>query len=288
MTTIFQTMCDRLYDATTTTDFEKAADDMLVRFPKARTWLSWWTQPGHRLMIFKAYRNDELKEEITKFYNMPSTNNVVESNNRSTHRFLSYKEIPVVIAAHDVFRFCRLEINQLHGIRTGTVAVQQRERTRRTVLQSRSDEWTQGRRPPTSTAELFSERRPSAPVRAFGSPSKKAKLGSAHGAPDVTDVDLISMRETIVASMFCTCFTLFIICNTSPDGLQIGTVVQIKNDTDSDRWYMRITDGTVAGDLKVDPYLVGGQWLKANSKTNAEKPIRNNPVYIRTIIESDC
>jgi hypothetical protein len=46
---------------------------------------------------------------------------------------------------------------------------------------------------------------------------------------------------------------------------------------------MRITDGTVAGDLKVDPYLGGGQWLKANSKTIAEKPIQNNPVYIRTI-----
>jgi hypothetical protein len=201
--------------------------------------------------------------------------------------------MPVVIAAHDVFKFCRLEIHQLHGIRTGTVVVQQRERTRRTVQQSRSDEWTQGQRPPTSTAELFPERQPSASARAFGLPSKKAKLGSARGAPDVTNVDQdhIAMRETIVASMFCTCFTLFIICNTSPDGLQIGTVVQIKNDTDSDRWYMRITDGTVAGDLKVDPYLVGGQWLKTNSKTKAENPIQNNPVYIRTcktIIEIDC
>ena len=105
MTNIFQTMRDRLYDATTTTDFEKAASDMLAQFPKAQTLPSWRTQPGHRLMIFKAYRNEELKEEFTKKFNMPSTNKVSESNNRSTTRFLSCKEIPVVIAAHNVSDF---------------------------------------------------------------------------------------------------------------------------------------------------------------------------------------
>jgi hypothetical protein len=66
MTNIFQTMRDRLYDATTTTDFDKAASDMLARFPKAQTLKSWWTQPGHRLMIFKANQNEELKEDFTK------------------------------------------------------------------------------------------------------------------------------------------------------------------------------------------------------------------------------
>jgi hypothetical protein len=58
---------------------------------------------------------------------MQSTNKVSESNNRSTNRFLSYKEIPVVIDAHDVLRFCRLELNQLQGIRTAILFVQCRE-----------------------------------------------------------------------------------------------------------------------------------------------------------------
>ena len=71
--------------------------------------------------------------------------------------------------------------------------------------------------------------------------------------------------------------------HTSQDGLAIGIVVEVLNDTTPDRWYMRITDGTVAGDL-TEPYLVGGQWLKANSTTVAEKPIENNPVFIKTII----
>jgi hypothetical protein len=35
-------------------------------------------------MIFKAYRNEELKEEFTKKFSMPSTNKVSESNNRGT------------------------------------------------------------------------------------------------------------------------------------------------------------------------------------------------------------
>lgn len=78
-------------------------------------------------MIFKEYRTEELQEEFASFYNMPTTNNVVESNNRNTNRFLSYKEMPVVIAAYDVFKFCRLELKQLHGIRTGAVVVHRRE-----------------------------------------------------------------------------------------------------------------------------------------------------------------
>jgi hypothetical protein len=47
---------------------------------------------------------------------------------------------------------------------------------------------------------------------------------------------------------------------------------------------LRITDGTVAGEVQ-DPYLVGGQWLKANSRTAAEKPIQNNKVFIKSIID---
>jgi hypothetical protein len=71
--------------------------------------------------------------------------------------------------------------------------------------------------------------------------------------------------------------------HTSQDGLRIGTVVEVLNDTSSDRWYMRITDGTVIPD-PAGPYLVGGHWLKANSTTVAERPLKTHPVFIKTII----
>lgn len=49
------------------------------------------------------------------------------------------------------------------------------------------------------------------------------------------------------------------------------------------RWYMRITDGRVQGHPD-DPYLVGAQWLKANSRSSPELPIQNRACHIKTII----
>jgi hypothetical protein len=65
-------------------------------------------------------------------------------------------------------------------------------------------------------------------------------------------------------------------------GLPPGQVVQVQNDTNRDRWYVRITDGRVQGDSK-DPFIAGGQWLKANSTTEVERK-ENHNVYIASII----
>ena len=46
---------------------------------------------------------------------------------------------------------------------------------------------------------------------------------------------------------------------------------------------MKIVDGRVQGPDK-DPYLVGAQWLKANSKSSLESATVI-PCYIKTIIE---
>ena len=218
MTTLFQTISDRLYDAATTIEFERAATDLLARFPKAKTWLNWWTQPGHRLMIFKAYRNEELQEEFAAFYNMPTTNNVVESNNRNTNRFLSYKEMPVVIAAHDVFKFCRLELNQLHGIRTGAVVVHRREGVRRDIMTARSQEWTEGRRAPTSTTELLSV------SSAFSSAPKRTKLA--------TQISSQSADETVSSAAV----LRDVLGEIHLHGLPTGRVVECRNDTNDDKW----------------------------------------------------
>jgi hypothetical protein len=105
---------------------------------------------------------------------MPTTNNVVESNNRNTNRFLSYKDMPVVVAAHDVFRFCRHELKQIIGIRAGLVSVKAREAARRGALSSRTDEWVDRRRPPTNTKELLTDE-----VSAFTALSKRPRA-TAH------------------------------------------------------------------------------------------------------------
>jgi hypothetical protein len=58
-------------------------------------------------------------------------------------------------------------------------------------------------------------------------------------------------------------------------GPQIGDVVEVWNKGGPDKWYMRITKGTVAGEAD-DPYRVGGQWLQANQTVLIEKPIKTN------------
>jgi len=71
-------------------------------------------------------------------------------------------------------------------------------------------------------------------------------------------------------------------CNPFQDGLQPGTIVEVKNDS-KDRWYMKILDGRVKS-AEDDPYLVGAQWLKPNQKTLPELPLKSNACHIKTII----
>ena len=155
MQAAFTALADNIYNAADMPQFEEAVQCMQQRFPKSRTWMRWWTQPGHRILIFRACRNSELQEELQEFFNMPTANNVVESNNRTINRFLSYKQMPVVVAAHDVFKFCQHEIRQIRGIRTGHVTVGHREAGRRKRVSNMTDEYKDGKRAPTSTGELL-------------------------------------------------------------------------------------------------------------------------------------
>ncbi len=68
---------------------------------------------------------------------------------------MSYKQMPVVVAAHDVFKFCRHELKQLSGIRLGLVTVKHREGNRRGKLSSQTDEYIAGQRAPTTSVELL-------------------------------------------------------------------------------------------------------------------------------------
>jgi hypothetical protein len=214
MATVFQQLADRMYDALTMPEFEKAVSDMRQRFPKARTWISWWTQPGHRNLIFKACRNDAFHEELRSFYNMPTTNNVVESNNRSTNRFLSYKDMPIVIAAHDVFKYCKHELRQLHGIRSGVVPVHHREGSRLSVVACRSDEYAKGQRAPISTSELLLGNGGAA--SAFKPVPPNSQLSQKRAR---TPEEVKALQERI-----------------RTDGLKPKSIVQVLNDQNDDKW----------------------------------------------------
>jgi len=66
-------------------------------------------------------------------------------------------------------------------------------------------------------------------------------------------------------------------------GLPNGTTVEVTNDTNQDRWFMRVKDGRIEGEWP-DFRLIQGQWMKANSRTIFEKPVNLQPIVIRTII----
>ena len=118
------------------------------RFPKCKIWFNWWTQPGTK----PARRNHELEEEMQALYNMPCTNNAVESINRNTDRFLSYKKMHFVIAAHAVFKFCLHELRRIQGIRLSHVVL---GRVTRAAASSSSRE--RRRRPRGISADIVTQ-----------------------------------------------------------------------------------------------------------------------------------
>jgi hypothetical protein len=217
----FEALTNEMYRATTMQVFESTVNEIRQKFPKSKTWINWWTQPGHRILIFAACRSSELEEELRNFYNMPTTNNVVESNNRNVNRFLSYKDMPIVVAAFDVFRFCKHETRQLDGIRSGLIVPQAREASRRSIVSTLSDEYTDGRRVPTTTKELMSTaaRPPIHPDKAsaFTAPASTQKSKTTKRGRTPEDVE--ALRNNIRSN-----------------GLPPNSIVQVLNLQDNDKW----------------------------------------------------
>ena len=50
MAGLFKSLANQMYDADTMPEFESAVSDMRHRFPKSRTWVNWWTQPGNYML----------------------------------------------------------------------------------------------------------------------------------------------------------------------------------------------------------------------------------------------
>jgi hypothetical protein len=50
---------------------------------------------------------------------MPTTNNIVEAQNRKNIQFIASKQMPPAIATHDAFKYCAMEVRELQAIRGG-------------------------------------------------------------------------------------------------------------------------------------------------------------------------
>ena len=68
------------------------------------------------------------------------------------------------------------------------------------------------------------------------------------------------------------------------DGLKPGTIVQCHNDSTTDKWYMKIIDGTVCALNPDDPCLKLAGWFESNSTSKIDARQQPEPCYIRTII----
>jgi hypothetical protein len=254
----FNHMAHAMYKATTMTQYNSAVSGISQRFPRANKWLAWWTAPSHAGLIFPAFRASELGQELHTFHNMPTTNNISESHNRKVNRFISYKEMPPVIAVHDAFKYCGMEVRELVAIRSGSAKVHKRERARLTMQESRKDEYPDlGRAPQTCTELLGSEKKRSA----------TSQVASAACPPSPMNPAILAMRQVI-----------------QRDGLKPGTIVQCHNDSTTDEWYMRIIEGTVDAPDPAEPCLRLARWFESNSTTRIDARQQPEPCYIRTII----
>jgi RecQ family ATP-dependent DNA helicase len=211
----FKRLAHAMYTATTMSQFNDAVSGISQRFPRANKWLTWWTAPSHAGLIFPAFRASELGGDLMRFYNMPTTNNISESHNRKVNRFIAYKEMPPVVAVHDAFKYCEMEVRELSAIRSGHAKVHKRERAKQTVIQSRLDEYPGGRAPQTNRELLGSDGKRLTPLQVASTGLPQSSMNPASAGNDAT---VLELRSEIAR-----------------EGLRNGTIVQCKNKT-SDKW----------------------------------------------------
>ena len=133
--------------------------------------------------------------------------------------------MPIVIAAHDVFKFCKHELKQLQGIRSGVVPVRQREAARRSAVTVRSDEYNGGKRAPTTTVELLNASAVGSSATT-GPPHDKASAASAFKPSSKRGRDPHDDGASTTALQN----------RIRTDGLPNNSIVQVLNDQTDDNW----------------------------------------------------
>jgi hypothetical protein len=204
----FQVLATQMERAETMDDFHEAVRTVEKKFPGARNWVKWWTNPLHGLLIFPAMRSHHLFEEIEDFYKKPTTTCIVEANNRATARFIDYAHLPVVLAVRKCFQWAQLETRQVQYITEGILQVGARGAAKIKTFKAklggafkppsredvRNQEYVDAKRAPVKSLEHLKQASDASKESA-----KKAKVTQV-----LNDTDHQSMRENIATSKFCT------------------------------------------------------------------------------------
>ena len=230
----FITLSTQMETAGTMDGFNDAVRTIERRFPGARTWLKWWTNVLHGVLIFPAMRSHILREDIEAFYKKPPTNNITEANNRATARFIDYNHLPVVLAVRKCFLWAQLELRQVQQITEGILHVGASRRAKLTDRMHRTggafrqasrndvrrEEYEDGNRAPVSTQDHSKK---SASQSAIGGGSKRAKVVIV---PTGTSSEHIGSEAALRDE----------VANIHLHGLPAGSVVQCRNDLNTDKW----------------------------------------------------
>ncbi len=78
--TEFKEYCTEMLSAQNMTAFNSVASKIRAHFPKATTWLKWWVNPLHAVLLFPAFRSSLLHQNLQAFTRNPKTTNLCESH----------------------------------------------------------------------------------------------------------------------------------------------------------------------------------------------------------------
>jgi hypothetical protein len=186
----FKHYCKQLLEATTMESFNATSNKIRAHFPKATTWLKWWINPLHAVLLFPAFRASMLHQDLQAFAKNPKTTNICESQHRNYYRYLKKLNLPLVLACVNGFHYCTQQVADAEAVATGSRPLTGRDKSaimRKTAVFARHMEFDNGIRPPTKTSEHNIDKE-------HAGRGKKAKTGS-----EVPSETHVAMRLNIVA-----------------------------------------------------------------------------------------
>ena len=187
----FKQYCKELLEAATMESFNATAQKIRAHFPKATTWLKWWINPLHAVLLFPAFRASLLHQDLQAFARNPKTTNICESQHRNYYRYLKKLNLPLVLACVNGYEYCTQQVADAEAVATGSRPLTVRDKSaiiRKTAVFSRHMEFTEGLRPPTKTSEHTIDKEPA---------GKGKKARTTPEVPSQTSEHLTMRRKII-------------------------------------------------------------------------------------------
>ena len=146
-----------------------------------------------RLPDFSVFPNI-LCQDLQAFLAMPTTTNICESTHRNYYRFLQVKNLPLVVAAFQGFKYCQQQIRDINAVATGLRPLSERDKSKlksngkKDAERARADEWDGGRAPTHTREHLLKpppikgrgEAAKSQPIRPSTGENPTARVSSLH------------------------------------------------------------------------------------------------------------